>query len=467
MVATSPGMTASHVLPRDSVGTGLKWPVVAYLFCSFLPIGASFGPIVLTTQRVLLIALIIPIFVNIFSGRYGKLVLSDILFPLHILWAFVALYANNPDRAFQQAGSVGIEFLGGYAVGRAYIRRPADFLFLCRSLFLIILLMLPFAIYETITDHPIILEFVRGIPGIFSSSTANSAPRLGLNRVQVTLPHPILFGLFCSTVVPLVLVALKDSVSNSKRFIYTGIVLACGFMSLSSGAYLAVALQMALVVWAFLFRKKPSRWRLLIGLGVAFYIIIDLLSNRTPYQVFLSYATFNSHNAYFRNIILEWGIANVVGSAEKGVVGSPWVGLGFNDWVRPSFMHSGSMDNFWLVMAVRYGLPGFLLLAVGYLAGILKVMRRDFSGDATLSRLRLAWVFLFLGSTFTLSTVHIWLTIYSYIFFMFGAGMWMVHTHPGDAEEAVTGEDEAVSAAPASRFTRFRDRPEQGRFARG
>ena len=470
MVAIHPEMragTGSQAPVREAVRTGLRWQVHVYLFCTLMPMGMSLGPVVMTSQRLLLLMLIIPTMIGIFSGRYGKLILADLLFPLHILWILIALYANNPDRAIEQTGSVGLEFLGGYAIGRAYIRTPSDFTAFCRTIVVVILIMLPFAVFETLTGRALILETFRKIPGVFSSGLANSSPRLGLERVQLTLPHPIHFGLFCSTVVPLVIVGLKDVVSDARRFLYAGIAILCGFLSLSSGAFLAVALQLGLIIWAFLFRHNPKRWRILIWLGVAAYIVVDLLSNRSPYQVFLSYATFNAHTAYWRNIILDWGISNVIGSAERGIPGSPWVGLGFNDWIRPSFMHSGSMDNFWLVMAVRYGLPGFLLLAVGYLAGILKIMLRDFTADPALARIRLAWVFLFLGTTFTLSTVHVWLSLYSYIFFLFGAGMWMVHATPRDAEGAVTDEDEAAPAGPASRFTRFRSGSAQGRFARG
>ena len=444
----------------------LPWQVYAYLFCTILPIGASIGPVVLTTQRVLMLIIIIPMWISIFSGRHGKLILPDILLPAHITWAALSLIVNNPDRALEQTGSVGLELLGGYAVGRVFIRNSQDFQLLCKAILVAICLMAPFAVFETLTGKPLILEIFRSIPGVFSSGIANSAPRLGLERVQLTFPHAIHFGLFCSTAVPLVMLGLKDVVSDFRRYLFTGVVLFSGFLSLSSGAYLAVALQLGLITWAFLLRNKRTRWHILIGLGVFAYVLIDVFSNRSPYQVFLSYATLNAHTAYWRDIILDWGMSNIIGSAERGIPGSPVFGLGLRSWVRPSFMSSGSVDNFWLVMGMRYGLPGVGLLLLGYFGGIYGVMRRDFSKDTEVARVRLAWVFLFLGTTFTLSTVHIWLTIYSYIFFLFGAGMWMVHATPRDSERAVPGEGQAVPVGTASRFTRFRGQSTQGRFAR-
>ena len=109
----------------------------------------------------------------------------------------------------------------------------------------------------------------------------------------------------------------------------------------------------------------------------------------------------------------------------KNLWGSPLFGIGLNDWVRPWYMHSGSMDNFWLVMGVRYGIPGFVTIASGYALMIYGIMRRDFEQSPVLARIRRAWVFTFLGLSFTLTTVHIWTNIYSFVFFMFGAGVWL------------------------------------------
>ncbi|MEO5953666.1 MAG: O-antigen ligase domain-containing protein, partial [Chloroflexia bacterium] len=150
----------------------------------------------------------------------------------------------------------------------------------------------------------------------------------------------------------------------------------------------------------------------------------------------------------WRAIIFDWGM--------KNVWGSPFVGIGMNDWVRPSYMTSGSMDNFWLVMAVRYGIPGFLLLATGYALAVFRILRRDFSTDIVLAQIRRAWVFTFLGLSFTLSTVHIWTNIYSFVFFMFGAGMWLISAEPQDSSASANQAGvESTQGLPRSPYTRF------------
>ena len=439
--------TVKHVdrLPR---------PVLWYLLAVTVPIGFNAGSLYITTLRLFLIAVIIPLTIRLLSGAYGKLILTDFLFVAHIIWAAVAIAVNNPDQVIQQMGSVGVEFLGAYIVGRAYIRTPETFITLSRTLVVIALCITPFAIYETVTGQPIIVEILRKLPGVASVPINNYDKRLGLERVQAVFAHPIHYGLFCSMVFSVCFLALRGEITGTKRYFFSVTIFFSGFLALSSGALTALALQLGLIFWATLFRKIKARWWILVLLFVFSYVVVDILSNRSPIKVFMSYATFSAHNAYYRELIFEWGM--------KNVWAHPIFGIGMNDWVRPDFMHNSSMDNFWLVMAVRYGIPGFLLIAVGYLTVILRVMRRNFAGQERMILLRRAWVFTFLGLTFTLCTVHVWTNIYSFVFFMFGAGVWFIFYTPpaadADDPDGVAGNSDLTSSlqrSPVSRMTPY------------
>jgi hypothetical protein len=444
----------------------LPWQVKLYLFCVAIPIWFNAGPLLMSSLRLYLMIMIIPVLIRLLMGAYGKLIATDWLFIAHTAWMAVALGVKSPEYVVSQVGSFGMEFLGGYAIGRAYVRTPEVFLALCRALALIVLCLVPFAIYETQTGRPLIIEWISRLPGLNSFEIVTTEGRFGLERVQGNFAHPIHFGLFCSVAFSLTFVALKGVVGNTRRWITATIVAATGFLGLSSGAWLAIILQVGLIAWATAFDRIRWRWWLLVGLFALAYVVIDIFSNRTPIRVFMSYATFSAHTAYWRGLIFEWGIANVLGSTEKGIPASPLFGLGMGDWVRPYYMYSGSMDNFWLVMAVRFGVPGFLLIAVGYAIAITRIMRRDFTTDPVLTQIRRAWVFTFLGLTFTLCTVHVWSTIYSFVFFMFGAGIWLIMAQPSQSDMPTTRDedDPAAMMMPRGRSTYSRFPVKQGRI---
>ena len=403
---------------HDAATNRLPLVVWLYLLAVVIPVGVSVGPLVMTGVRIVLIVMILPLLVQLFMGRFGKLFATDFLFIAHVVWTAVALAVNNPSQVIQQTGSVGMEFLGGYVLGRAYIRTREDFATLSKVMILLVLMMVPLALIETITGRALLVELLQKVPGIRTIGVSVQDRRFGLDRVQLGFAHPIHFGLFCSVTFSLCFVAMEGTFGTMRRWITGAIIAATGFLALSSGAILAIALQFALILWAMMFAKVEKRWWILFGLFVLAYVVIDLLSNRRPVDVFMTYATFSAQTAYWRAQIFEWGM--------KSVIANPFVGIGLNDWVRPWYMYTNSVDNFWLLMAMRYGIPGFVTVTLGYILVVYHVMRRDLRADPVLAVFRRAWVFTFLGLSFTLCTVHVWTSMYSFVFFMLGAGVWFI-----------------------------------------
>ena len=439
----------------------LHWLAFLYLLTVVLPVSMNVGSIYLTSLRVLLLVVTIPMLVRMLSGQYGKVLPTDWLFLGHALWLTIALAVNNPDRVIQQAPSVGVEFLGGYVLARGTIRSAGDFIALCRVLIGFVLLSLPFALLETQNGRPLVLEAIAALPGIDSLAFTRDDHRLGMARVQFTFAHPIHYGLFCSVVFSMAFVALRGVTSEFRRYVTAALVAVAGFTALSSGALLAIVLQMALIGWAFVFRGVEWRWWLLLGMFALAWVAIDMLSNRTPIQVFMSYATFSAHNAYWRSIIFEWGMMNIFGSDMNDVPASPVFGIGLKDWVRPYFMNSGSMDNFWLVMGVRYGLPGFLLVALGWASMVARLMRLRLPAGHPQLMIRRACVFTLLGLSFTLATVHVWGNVFSFVLFVVGSMAWLVQPGAQDGGEAATPlPRHPVRGRPA--YSRFAPRPARG-----
>jgi hypothetical protein len=198
--------------------------------------------------------------------------------------------------------------------------------------------------------------------------------------------------------------------------IRTGVVAVATACSLSAGPLLALVIQSVFMGWDHLTRRMPPRWLILGGIFAFLYVLIDLLSNRTPFHVIVSYLTFNTGSAY--NRILVWNF----GSAE--VARHPFFGLGLGDWDRPEWM-SGSMDNFWLVLAVRGGLPAFLFFAGAILALCIAVARLRLQ-DPRLIAWRRGWMIAILGLVIAGCTVHYWKTIFCLLVFLIGSFAWVL-----------------------------------------
>lgn len=438
----------------------LTWSVKLYILMSVLPVAFYAGPVFLTAQRAFLVVLIVPLLIGFLSGRYGRVNVLDIALILHLLWQLLSFAVTAPQALLGFQGAATIEALGSYLLARAMIRDRQSFTALCKAIGLVAVAMLPIALYETFTSDPIVISFIRSLPGVTSVEIVMIEQRLGLDRVQGVFAHPIHFGLFTSIAFSLTFVAMQGKMSGTQRYIQSAIIALCTFLALSSGALLALALQIGLIAWFTMLQKYWFRWWILFGLFALAYVGIDILSSRSPIRVFMSYATFSPGTAYWRGLIFEWGIKNVLGDASNNIPAAPWFGIGLADWVRPIWMRTSSVDNFWLVVALRHGLPALILLWIGYFWLIFKVgLRHDMNGDEEFLRLRRAWMFTFIGLTFTLTTVHIWSVIYALVFFFLGAGVWMLKEQPVQAGAEGTLQAEDAVQPPRSRYSRFPIRP--------
>ena len=446
-----PARDASPEAPLSSIGTGrLPLAVILYFLMIALPIQFNLGPIFMTGVRAVLLVTTIPITIRLFSGQLGRVLPTDVLLLLYSAWNIATLFINSPLQAVSYGGSYVLEVYGSYLLARNYVRTPEQFRAACRGLFALLIFTLPFAIYETQTGRALLPTFIAKLPGLFSYRDYYSSlggRRLGLERAQVIFSHPIHYGLFCASLISLALVAYRNLISPLQRY-FLGLLVCVGVIcSVSSGALLPMALQFGLMLWAWVFNRIRARWLILCGLLVFSYLVVDVLSNRSPITVFLDYATLSPDTAYGRIQIFEFGMNNVWKH--------PYFGIGLNEWERPWWM-LGSMDNFWLVAAVSYGIPGFLLLLASYLAVIWAAMRRDFGGGGVIWQFRRAWIFMQVGMVLTLCTVDVWMTALSFVFFLLGAGVWLVSVQPKAVIERELIEKGRGSARHSgTHYTRF------------
>lgn len=391
-------------------------PVLVFIFLILLlvPLNLQFGPLRLTPFRIFLLLVLVPLLIRLFSGGAGRAIPADWLMMAHVAWSALALIVNHGvGQTWQPAGIFIVEGLGAYLLARVLIRSEADFRYFV-SRFL--LLMVPFALLglvESTTGNKVFLEIFRPLGNVYYFVYMEQ--RWGLDRAQGPFAHPILFGMFAATGIGLGFYLIAGRRIGAALRVCAAPLLGV-FFSLSSGAFVAVGIQAILMVWDRTTRSIPRRWGLFMGLVTFFYITIDLLSNRSPVTIFISIATFNLAAAWNRVLIWEYGTAEVRRH--------PIFGIGLDEWER-AFWMSTSMDNFWLLIAVRYGLPSLIFLVVA----IIWIMRKVGAAgraDPALADAHKAYLITLVGLMVGICTVHLWDAPFVLFMFLIGSGVWMI-----------------------------------------
>ncbi|WP_407496376.1 O-antigen ligase domain-containing protein [Pseudooceanicola sp. MF1-13] len=395
-------------------------PTLALIFLTliFVPIQAEVAGLVLTPLRLFLLACVPVLSVGLLMGRFGPLRLVDGLVIAYLGWAALALAINSPAQAVQNAGAGTVDFLGGYLIARASLRRARDFGIAAGWLGVLVTLSLPLAIWETQTSTAPLMALADALPGV-TSDTDFTYLRLGVDRAQMGFPHPILYGLVCASALSLVVLGTTWSIPLRASIAAT--VCAATLTSVSSAPALALVMQAGLIGWACATPGLRNRWLGLTAVLALAYLAVMIAANRPPLRLFLSLATFTPETAFTRLSIFHWGMVNVQAS--------PLFGLGLGDWTRPQGM-SRSLDNFWLLTAMRHGLPALVCLAGAWVLLIAQTAGMRLTGDPDLARVRLAWIFSLLGVGFCLVTVHTWDAAYAYIAYLLGAGVWLLDAAP-------------------------------------
>ncbi len=428
----------------DTTGGGPRAVLLAVLMLALLlPVQPVVAGLRLDPFRLYLLLTAIPFAAALLSGRAGCFTLSDgMMFGFGFWVLFTYVYHHGMER-FPYGTIAALELLGGYMAGRLLVRSVADYRRFVRYLLVALLVLFPFALYELLTARMLTAEILgRIFPAQVKHVDPNSF-RFGLSRVQAGFPHAILFGLFCSVAIANVYYLYRNSLARMLPRL--GLAASMTLMSLSSAAWLSMGLQVLLIVWGWLTR---GRWWLLVGLCVFFYVVIDALSNRGPIIILIENLTLNPQTAWWRVHIWNFGTDNVLNN--------PVFGLGLNDWVRPYWL-APTIDNFWLVIAMRHGLPAIGMLGLAIALHVWEAVRiKDL--DAAAGTVRTGYMVALTGLFFTLATVHVWDSVAVLSMFCLGAGAFFYTggaqpaAEPADGKQPLPGGRAAGNGPALSRF---------------
>jgi O-antigen ligase len=400
------------------------WAVISFLVGLAVPWIISIGPLSLSVYRLVLLVFLLPCLFSWMRGTLGFR-LPDLALFIYSGWAAIALFAaHDSSAATQTSGILFIETMGAYLLARRYIRDAADFRGMVLVLMMVVLALAPFAVYEWITGSKPILS---ALSTIFPTvEVTMMTPRWGLWRVQGPFSHSIEFGLFCTSILALTHLAWGHGCNFASRWLLTALVAGTTFLSMSSAPISCLVFQAMLIGYTWVLRRNGSKWAILWSIVAIGFLVVQLGSEQGAAKFFISHFTFDPQTGWYRVAIWDFGSASVLNH--------PLLGIGLADWDRPRWMASDSVDNFWLLTAMRYGMPALILLFGSCIYMMIAVTRAK-SADKTIEVCRVAYLICMTTFFFVGMTIHFAHGIYAWFMFALGSGAWLMDTKRPRATE--------------------------------
>ncbi|SPJ23492.1 O-antigen ligase family protein [Palleronia abyssalis] len=415
-----------------------KWIGLSIILASlFLPTHFEVASIRFTPSLVVLI-FAAPFAAGLFFAQRQRIRLPDVLIMAFVCWQGLTIAMNNPGRFVEFTGQQTLMTLGGYLIGRTMIRDARDLAALIRIGGAIVVFSLPFALYEALTDDPIVLLWIDQYTGFDTFIPNDYEPRLGLHRAQWVFTHPIHYGLLGAFFLPLVVLGLRGADRPVFRMSCGLLIFSACVLSVSSGAILAAFLQAGVYIWYRLAKLFGPPWRIVLATGAVLYVVLEAITTKSAFFAISGRLAINPQTAHYRTLIWDYGSAQVVRT--------PIFGNGYNYWPRPHWMVS-SVDNYWLQQAMVHGVPAVACVA-GALVYAVVAVNRGQDNDA----MRLAWTLFLIGFAMSAATVAIWGEIQTLFMILFGAGLWML---PRKAIAPNVRTPRPFSRNIAPRLTRF------------
>jgi hypothetical protein len=427
------GETASAPRTRDSTSRARQraskdfaqrratWPLIVFAVSLFVPWIISLGPIRMPAYRLVLAIMFLPCLIRWLSVLSKQVRATDIFLVMYCCWVFISFTAlHGWENSLEPSGAMLVDALGAYMLARVYIRSSDEFRKVATVLFWAVAALLPFALFEALTGHMIILEAFRLVLSTYTVDVME--PRWGLWRVTGPFNHPILFGLCCGIIVALVFSVVGRGKSTLERFLRTGVVMLTASLSLSSGPILAMLAQMLLLLFASLWDVLEKSWKLVLCTIIfAMLALGELLTEQSLIEVILARITLDPTSYWVRALI--WM------HASESIMNHPLLGTGLGEWDRPAWM-AASIDHFWVYSSVTNGLPATILLLLATSSTIMSLCLKK-GLDTELHHFRTAIVITMVTYCLVGCTVHFWDAALVLFFFLLGSGCWIldIETH--------------------------------------
>lgn len=373
--------------------------LVSFVFPSsfLLPLPGS-----VTVTRVCLVAAVVialgEAFRKLTRGGF-VLVASDIIVPLMCGWMIAVCQQHQGAAGLIGNGAItAVEFLFSYLIARMLFGTPAGLAQFARVLQIIVVLMIGTALLDTLTGKYFIAELGRSLSRTTSDiDLPQISYRMGLARAMGSLEHPILLGVFFVDAAILLYFATENITLRAVRL---GLCLFGTALAMSSAPLLGFGFFVVAAISDRVLARFRWKWAL-VGFAVIYLIALFCFMVDDPLAFLIKNFTFDPQTGKFRLLIWQWVGVNMHHS--------PWIGIGFDDWMRDENMPT-SVDSLWLLQALRYGYPATILLGLSCLSGGISILaqpaRRRIS--PLIRSMSLGANIVLFAMAFLALTVHFW-----------------------------------------------------------
>jgi hypothetical protein len=345
-----------------------------------------------TVGRLCIMLLLLPALVAL-CQRGRRALMTDVFACATAIWMIIAGCNANGEDSVTSSVAEAIEFAGGYLVARGLFFGPLALLAFLRALKIVALTLIVLATADSVSGRLIVHD---AFASLLQVASVGAQYREGMVRATSTLDHAIHLGAFCSVVGIILLYSERTSLG---RLVWVGI---CGYgciLSWSSSGLMSFLFALSAYGYDRLMKKYRWRWKAIWAVALMIFAMFFLSSN-DPMSWIVSHLTLDPESGFFRFLIWE--------AATAKISESPLMGFGFQLFNHPIL--DATVDSVWLVMALRFGLPTLVLLALTNLSAMLSVKKipSGWPGAPDMGALRTGFSMVLVMFMFIGLTVHYW-----------------------------------------------------------
>lgn len=280
-----------------------------------------------------------------------------ILIRWKIVMAFLAIcfLSSFYHRGFSGIPTFGIltlEILGSLYIGyKVAFQSENGTRIVAKAFGLMFIIVAPFAVIEALNAQRIFhIFFGELFNTYYIADLGESYFRHGIHRASTVFSHPITYSVIAVSLLPLFVLKLRGLF----RALAAAAVLAAAVTSVTSAGVLMLLVFIGALLVLPKLRAVEKLPRLMALSLAGYWVFMSYASDRGPIVFLMESFAFNPQTAWTR--LLQWQ------HASDDILANPILGVGAGlNWSRPSWMPE-SIDSYWLVASLEYGIPAAVLL---------------------------------------------------------------------------------------------------------